>query len=134
MVLSPDGPPGCLFFWLVTYPTSMESNEENPSAVAVTKLADVMTYIAATSGTPVRLNRDVAPMTCHPPSNPANLLSSREHEVLLVFLRTGSITETAGRMYIAVNTVRTHVRALRQKYEASSATELICKAVGTFGR
>ena len=40
---------------------------------------------------------------------------------------------TSRKMFISVNTVRTHIRSLRQKYEVASATELVCKAVGMFG-
>jgi LuxR family transcriptional regulator, maltose regulon positive regulatory protein len=55
-------------------------------------------------------------------------LTEKEHEVLVNLAELLPTDEIARRMYVSVNTVRTHVRAILRKLAASRRNEAIRRA------
>ncbi|MFT4128152.1 MAG: helix-turn-helix transcriptional regulator [Gordonia sp. (in: high G+C Gram-positive bacteria)] len=77
-----------------------------------------------------------APRHLHvaPPVSATPLLSSREIEVLVAWLRAESKKEAAEALFISTSTVSTHVARIRAKYEsagrrAGSKSALFARAV-----
>jgi DNA-binding NarL/FixJ family response regulator len=58
----------------------------------------------------------------------ANVLSSREMEVLACLSQGRTTAEIAGQLFISDNTVKTHVRHILEKLGASNRTEAVSKA------
>lgn len=58
-----------------------------------------------------------------------NGLSSREMEVLVCLAQGKTTTQIAGELYISDNTVKTHVRHILEKLEASNRAEAVSKAI-----
>jgi len=59
----------------------------------------------------------------------SGVLSSREMEVLACLARGKTTSQIAGELYISDNTVKTHVRHILEKMEASNRAEAVSKAV-----
>jgi DNA-binding NarL/FixJ family response regulator len=59
---------------------------------------------------------------------PAALLSERELEVLGCLSEGLTTLQIAARLYISENTVKTHIRHILDKLEASNRTEAVGKA------
>lgn len=59
---------------------------------------------------------------------PAALLSDREQEVLTCLAEGLTTTQIAARLFISENTVKTHIRHILDKLEASNRTEAVGKA------
>ena len=59
----------------------------------------------------------------HLPSDSS--LSPREREVVLTLAQISSVPAVAGKLYISVNTVRNHLKAVYRKLGVSSQTELL---------
>jgi len=59
---------------------------------------------------------------------PSALLSDREQEVLACLADGLTTSQIAGRLYISENTVKTHIRHILDKLEASNRTEAVGKA------
>jgi DNA-binding NarL/FixJ family response regulator len=55
-------------------------------------------------------------------------LSGREMEVLACLSQGKTTTQIAGELYISENTVKTHVRHILEKLEASNRAEAVSKA------
>jgi LuxR family maltose regulon positive regulatory protein len=66
----------------------------------------------------------------HPSARPALIepLTEKEHEVLVHLAELLSTEEIAQTMFVSVNTVRTHVRAILRKLAASRRNEAIRRA------
>jgi DNA-binding NarL/FixJ family response regulator len=65
----------------------------------------------------------------HPGSEPQNMLSERELEVLICLAEGQTTLQIANRLYISENTVKTHIRHILEKMEASNRTEAVGKAI-----
>lgn len=61
--------------------------------------------------------------------NPESGLSSREMEVLNCLAQGRTTVQIAGDLFISENTVKTHVRHILEKLEASNRAEAVSKAV-----
>ena len=61
-------------------------------------------------------------------SEPATLLSDRELEVLGCLAEGLTTLQIAMRLFISENTVKTHIRHILEKLEASNRTEAVGKA------
>jgi len=61
------------------------------------------------------------------PRRPAQLLSQREREILLLFSKGHSCREIADKFSISYHTVRTHQKNLYKKLNVNSITEAIAK-------
>jgi len=56
-------------------------------------------------------------------------LSSREMEVLVCLAQGQTTAQIAGELYISENTVKTHVRHILEKLEASNRADAVSKAM-----
>ncbi len=65
----------------------------------------------------------------HPGSEPQNMLSERELEVLICLAEGQTTLQIANRLFISENTVKTHIRHILEKMEASNRTEAVGKAI-----
>jgi DNA-binding NarL/FixJ family response regulator len=65
----------------------------------------------------------------HPGNEPQNMLSERELEVLICLAEGQTTLQIANRLYISENTVKTHIRHILEKMEASNRTEAVGKAI-----
>jgi len=59
---------------------------------------------------------------------PDSILSGREMEVLVCLPQGRTTSQIAGELYISENTVKTHVRHILEKLEASNRAEAVSKA------
>ncbi len=130
--------------WDVTARPEMSVRDmEDPSetATAVSRLLSVLDYVVSQSGS-VAANPATSgarmPASGPPrvllPRDPASRPTPREHAVLMAFLSSGSVSETATRLRISQFTARNHLKSLFRKFRVSSAVELVCKALGTLGQ
>ena len=67
-------------------------------------------------------------LTGGPRTEPAALLSERELEVLACLAEGLTTLQIAMRLFISENTVKTHIRHILEKMEASNRTEAVGKA------
>jgi LuxR family maltose regulon positive regulatory protein len=58
----------------------------------------------------------------------ADALTSKEHEVLVYLAELLTTEEIASTMYVSVNTVRSHVRSVLRKLNASRRNEAVRRA------
>ena len=65
----------------------------------------------------------------HPGNETQTILSDRELEVLTCLAEGQTTIQIAGRLYISENTVKTHIRHILEKLEASNRTEAVSKAI-----
>ena len=65
----------------------------------------------------------------HPGSETQNILSDRELEVLTCLADGQTTIQIANRLFISENTVKTHIRHILEKLEASNRTEAVSKAI-----
>jgi two-component system, NarL family, nitrate/nitrite response regulator NarL len=65
----------------------------------------------------------------HPGNEPQNMLSDRELEVLICLSEGQTTLQIANRLFISENTVKTHIRHILEKLEASNRTEAVSKAI-----
>ncbi len=65
----------------------------------------------------------------HQGSETQTLLSDRELEVLTCLADGQTTIQIANRLYISENTVKTHIRHILEKLEASNRTEAVSKAI-----
>lgn len=59
-----------------------------------------------------------------------NALSTREREVIVEFIRTGSIGDAAANLFISAHTVRNHLRSTFKKLGVGSQLDLVRKVMG----
>ena len=57
------------------------------------------------------------------------MLSDRELEVLICLAEGQTTLQIANRLFISENTVKTHIRHILEKLEASNRTEAVSKAI-----
>ncbi len=65
----------------------------------------------------------------HPGNEPVTILSDRELEVLTCLADGQTTIQIANRLFISENTVKTHIRHILEKLEASNRTEAVSKAI-----
>ncbi len=65
----------------------------------------------------------------HPGGETQNILSDRELEVLTCLADGQTTIQIANRLFISENTVKTHIRHILEKLEASNRTEAVSKAI-----
>jgi len=65
----------------------------------------------------------------HPGAETQNILSDRELEVLTCLADGQTTIQIANRLFISENTVKTHIRHILEKLEASNRTEAVSKAI-----
>jgi DNA-binding NarL/FixJ family response regulator len=65
----------------------------------------------------------------HASNEPQNMLSDRELEVLICLAEGQTTLQIANRLFISENTVKTHIRHILEKLEASNRTEAVSKAI-----
>lgn len=65
----------------------------------------------------------------HPGNEVQNVLSDRELEVLTCLADGLTTIQIAGHLFISENTVKTHIRHILEKLEASNRTEAVSKAI-----
>ncbi len=63
------------------------------------------------------------------PGNSTGPLSDRELEVLNCLMEGQTTTQIAAQLFISENTVKTHIRHILEKLEASNRTEAVSKAI-----
>lgn len=61
--------------------------------------------------------------------DPGEILSPREHEVLMALSQGATTAEIARRLIISESTVKTHVRHIMEKLDAANRTEAVARAV-----
>ncbi len=65
----------------------------------------------------------------HPGNETQTILSDRELEVLTCLAEGQTTIQIANRLFISENTVKTHIRHILEKLEASNRTEAVSKAI-----
>lgn len=124
----------CIVWDVTTHPEMSVGNMDCSSviATAVSRFLAALDY-AVSQYSGVAVETGSGPPRVLLPRDPASQLSPREHAVLLAFLSTASVDETAAWVDLSRRTVKNHLKSLFRKYQVSSQVELVCKVLGTLG-